>query len=147
MPCFVPLPNDMTRAHSHPDHPEIHRGGNCFSRRLGRGKGNARGESGGNVTHSTAARINFVDLFIFSSPSVFGLLLSLNLMKIIDSKALKLPDSLIAALGAGETFALKGQSGLFAFLVPVHPPATKRPFGLAKWEFAGPDGFAKERSR
>ena len=108
---------------------------------FGDGEGECRGESVGKVDHSTAAQINFVDPVISSSPSVSRFLSSPNLMKTIDSKALKLPDSLIAALGAGEIFALMGQSGLVAFLVPAHPPATKRPFGLAKGEFTVPADF------
>jgi len=62
-------------------------------------------------------------------------------MKTIDNKTLKLPVSLITALGAGETIALTEQDGLFAFLVPAHSPASKRPFGLARGEFSVPSDF------
>jgi antitoxin (DNA-binding transcriptional repressor) of toxin-antitoxin stability system len=62
-------------------------------------------------------------------------------MKTIDNKTLKLPVSLITALGAGETIALTEQDGLVAFLVPAQSPTSKRLFGLAKGEFCVPADF------
>jgi antitoxin (DNA-binding transcriptional repressor) of toxin-antitoxin stability system len=62
-------------------------------------------------------------------------------MKTIDSSALHLPPTLLAALEEGETLILTQKEARLAVIVPIGSTASLRPFGLAKGEFSVPADF------